>query len=65
MPYSVNSRPDIIKELPKNARKIWIKAFNAAYNAGDKEVTCIKIAWSAIKKAGYKQDESGKWRRWQ
>lgn len=64
MPYSLNSSPEIIKDLPIGAKKIWIKAFNAAYSANNNESYCIKIAWTAIKQAGYKKDDSGKWRRW-
>lgn len=62
MNYSIDKVPDIIKMLSKTAQKIWITAFNSAYKEYDKdEETCNKVAWSAVKKAGYKKNKNGKW----
>jgi cation transport regulator ChaB len=63
MPYSLNDRPERIKKLPEKAQKIWIAAFNASYSKGEESAN--KIAWGAIKNAGYKQDKQGNWRRWE
>jgi|GEM_PF-6058023 len=64
MPYTLNNPPAIIKNLPKKAKEIWIKAFNNAlktYN-NDEEIA-RRVAWSAVKKAGYKKGKDGKWRK--
>ena len=61
MPYKITNPPERIKELPSQARKIWIAAFNSAYKQYDKnEETCNKVAWSAVKRV-YLKNESGKW----
>jgi len=56
MPYLISDPPDRIKGLPKPAQEIWIKAFNAAIKQydGDEE-KANAVAWSAVKKAGYKK----------
>ena len=66
MPYtSVSELPDNVKSvLPSAAQSIFLKVFNAAFKKyGD--VSARKIAWSAVKKAGYKKgtDDKGndKW----
>ncbi|MFA5398205.1 MAG: ChaB family protein [Methanogenium sp.] len=65
MPYSYNNPPDIIVNLPEKAKKIWINAFNTAYDNNNKESTCIQIAWGAIKKAGYSKNKDNEWGRWE
>ena len=65
MPYSLMNYPDIIKALPKQAKRIWIAAFNSAYSQYKNEQKSFQTAWSAIEKAGYKKDKSGNWVRWQ
>lgn len=66
MPYTINDYPDRIKMLPKNAKNIWIKAFNNAfitYNGNEQRAN--STAWSAIEKAGYRKDsKTGEWKRW-
>ena len=58
MPY--NKAPDRIKGLPSHARDIWMAAFNSAFKQykGDEE-RCNKVAWAAVKKAGYHKTEKG------
>jgi cation transport regulator ChaB len=65
MPYSYNNPPDIIAKLPINAKKIWINSFNTAYKNGESEETCVRIAWGAIKKAGYSKNNDNEWGRWE
>jgi len=58
--------------LPKHAQDIYKEAFNSAYQeyarpsdrkgSSDREETAHRVAWSAVKKAGYSKDDSGKWR---
>jgi cation transport regulator len=52
--------------LPKEAQEIYLKAFNSAWHtyhdAADKEGTCARVAWSAVKKE-YEKGESGKWHK--
>lgn len=75
MPYeSTNTLPEGIKNvLPQHAQEIYKEAFNNAYeeykdsdqrrDGADREETAHKVAWSAVKKAGYHKDGSGKWRK--
>ena len=74
MPYgSINELPGSVKDnLPKHAQDIYKEAFNSAYQEyarpsdrkgdSDREETAHRVAWSAVKKAGYSKDDSGKWR---
>lgn len=62
MPYTLKNLPDAIKALPKQAQKIWMNAYNSAYKKyEDDEKRCNKIAWGAVKNAGYKKNKQGKW----
>lgn len=60
MPYNKSNKPDRIKMLPNHAQDIWVSAFNNSIKDNDEE-SSNKIAWSAIKKAGYKKDDKGIW----
>lgn len=67
MPYeSVTELPAPVRDhLPPHAQEIFREAFNSAYQRykGD-EVRAFKIAWAAVKHAGYRKDErSGRWER--
>ena len=62
MPYKIDKPPDKIKDLPKGAQEVWIKAYNAAYKQYDKdEEKANKVAWSAVEKSGYSKNKQGKW----
>jgi cation transport regulator len=57
MPYSkISDLPDNLKSLPDEAKKIYLAAFNSAYEShkGDEEAS-HKIAWAAVQKK-YKKD---------
>lgn len=60
MPYK--KAPDRAKGLPSHAQSIWVSAFNSAYKQynGDEE-KANATAWSAVKKAGYRKNDKGKW----
>lgn len=70
MPYTIANPPDKIADLPKEAQKVWVEAFNNAYDNYDKEKDdqydenqtesqnrerySNAVAYSAVQKAGYK-----------
>ena len=60
MPYS--TPPERIAKLPEAAQNIWVSAFNSAHEKyPDDEERCNKIAWGAVKNAGYEQNADGAW----
>jgi len=65
MPYTMNNKPDIIKNLPVKAQKIFIAAFNTNLEETKNEKQSFKIAWAAVEKAGYKKGPDGIWKRWE
>jgi cation transport regulator len=72
MPYKdISDLPDRVKgHLPKKAQKIYLEAFNHAWKqyedpkkrrmGGSQEEVACRVAWSAVKKSYYKNEE-GKW----
>jgi cation transport regulator len=62
MPYKTNQElPDSVKNsLPKAAQDVFRKAFNAALKEYNDEEKAVKVAWSAVKKAGFKKTD-GQW----
>jgi hypothetical protein len=48
-------------DLPAAGKKIWESVYQEAQKAGDDKETAAKKAWGAVKKAGWSQDEKGKW----
>ena len=75
MPYKkIADLPDKLKKnLPKEAQKIYMEAFNSAWElyakpskrkgADTREVTAHKVAWNAVKKKYYKDPSSGHWKK--
>lgn len=75
MPYkTVNELPDGVQNaLPEHARDIYKEAYNSAYDQysspedrqgdADREETAHKVAWGAVKNAGYSKDNDGKWHK--
>lgn len=66
MPYSSIEQlpPHVRNHLPEDAQKIFVSAFNNAYDqleAGEDEVQAFKIAWSAVKRKYEKRN--GRWVR--
>ena len=73
MPYkTINDLPQSVKHvLPKHAQEIYKEAFNSAYEEykdpedrrgdADREEVAHKVAWSAVKKAGYQKGVDDKW----
>ena len=75
MPYqSTNELPSGVKNvLPKHALDISKEAFNSAYDEyknpekrrdnADREEVAHRVAWSAVKKAGYEKGDDEKWHK--
>jgi len=75
MPYkSTNELPDSVKNvLPNHAQDIYKEAFNSAYDEykdadsrrgdSDREETAHRVAWSAVKKAGYEKGDDSNWHK--
>lgn len=73
MPYTtINELPEGVRNvLPPHAQDIYKEAFNSAYDTYDKpderrgddsrEETAHKVAWSAVKKAGYQKGDDDTW----
>jgi len=75
MPYkTINELPESVQHvLPKHAQDIYKEAFDSAYGHYDKpqerrgdesrEEVAHKVAWSAVKKAGYSKGDDDKWHK--
>lgn len=76
MPFkNLRDLPKAVKDtLPHHAEEIFLAAFNSAWDqydrpeerrdGDDRETVAFKVAWAAVKKAGYAKDEaSGEWRK--
>ncbi len=75
MPYSsVNELPESVRNvLPAHAQEVYKEAFNSAYDQYDKpterrddasrEETAHRVAWAAVKKAGYEKGADDKWHK--
>lgn len=75
MPYkTINELPESVKNvLPEHAQDIYKEAFNSAYDEykspkdrrgdADREETAHRVAWSAVKKAGYEKGDDDKWHK--
>lgn len=73
MPYTtINELPEGVQNvLPPHAQDIYKEAFNSAYDQYDtpekrrdgqsREETAHKVAWSAVKKAGYQEGDDDNW----
>lgn len=73
MPYkTINELPEGVQNvLPAHAQDIYKEAFNNAYDQYDepeerrgdesREETAHKVAWSAVKKAGYQKGDDDNW----
>lgn len=59
MPYTSNSAPDWVKELPAKLKDAWIAAFNAAFEEYKDDGKASAVANAQLSKMGEKKD--GKW----
>ena len=66
MPYKdISDLPERVRShLPKDAQKIYLEAYNHAYDQykdrQDHEAVSHKVAWTAVK-TKYMKNEDGKW----
>ena len=77
---SIQDLPERVTDhLPEHAQEIYVAAFNSAYEQydqpeerrpdedgerPDREEVAHKVAWAAVKKAGYeKNEETGMWEK--
>jgi len=60
MPFkNISELPKGVQGLPSHAKRIWMKAFNSAYEQyGKNEERAAKVAWAAVKKVYKKEGES-------
>jgi cation transport regulator len=71
MPYdTVAELPEQVRHaLPKHAQEIWRAAYEAAWEAhselarADREATCARIAWGAVKRQYETGPKGGMWRK--
>ncbi len=75
MPYkTINELPESVRNvLPEHAQDIYKEAFNSAYDQydtpeerrgdADREEAAHRVAWSAVKKAGYEKGQDSKWHK--
>lgn len=63
MPYDrISDLPEPVKNvLPREAAEVWRAAFNSAEKAGNSEESAARIAWSAVKRAGWEKGPNGTW----
>lgn len=66
MPYkTVDDLPESVRShLPDHAQAIYLKAFNNAWHTyhEDKESTCARVAWAAVKHE-YEKGADGQWHK--
>ena len=65
MPYEKNENlPDSVKTiLPEAAQSIWRAAFNSNFEKSKDDEASSRIAWTALKNAGWSKDENGNWKK--
>lgn len=75
MPYkSINDLPESARNvLPKHAQEIYKEAYNSAHQQYDRpeerqgdasrEETAHRVAWAAVKKAGYEKGADDNWHK--
>ncbi len=65
---SINNLPKIVRNLPKPAKTLYLKAFNSAWdeyaqseNEVLREKAAQEAAWSAVKGEYEKDEDTGEW----
>lgn len=60
IPYSIESPPDWLKNLPQGAIRIGVETFNAVFEESENEEQARMAAWARIK-GSYRNVSEGKW----
>jgi cation transport regulator len=66
---NISDLPKSVRNLPRQAKAIYMKAFNSAWEecAGEDEASCEKAAheaaWNAVKLEYEKDEETGEWEK--
>ena len=65
---SINDLPKIVRNLPKPAKTLYLKAFNSAWDEygeaeteSSREKAAQDAAWSAVKGEYEKDEDTGEW----
>ncbi len=66
---NISELPKSVRNLPRQAKTVYMKAFNSAWEegAGEEDASCEKAAheaaWDAVKLEYEKDEETGEWER--
>jgi cation transport regulator len=64
---NISELPKSVRNLPRQAKTVYMKAFNSAWEegAGEEDASCEKAAheaaWDAVKLEYEKDEETGEW----
>lgn len=61
MPYGPRETPSGTEGLPAHARAVFRAAFNSAAGKYEDEGRRFRVAWSAVRRAGYRKNKAGRW----
>jgi cation transport regulator len=69
LPYeSINDLPKIVRNLPKSAKVLYLRAFNSAWDENSeaesevsREKAAQEAAWYAVKSEYEKDEDTGEW----
>jgi cation transport regulator len=60
MPYSYEDYPEQIENLPEAARRLWVDAYNAAFEEHNDEDIARRVAWTVVNR-DYERGDDGEW----
>lgn len=65
MPYkNIEELPDDVRDaLPPPAQRIFLKVANKALDSGASDEKAFTAAWAAVKIAGFRKGDDGKWKK--
>jgi cation transport regulator ChaB len=60
MPYSYEEYPEQLENLPEAARRLWVDAYNAAFEEHNDEDIARRVAWTVVNR-DYERGDDGGW----
>jgi cation transport regulator len=60
MPYSYEEYPEQLENLPEAARRLWVDAYNAAFEEHNDEDIARRVAWTVVNR-DYERGDDGEW----